>query len=293
MNRVLVMGGDKRFLYLSQILKEKGCAVKTFGTDGAHGTYDMNSFEEEVKGADVIILPIPYTKDGITVNTPLSDECFYLSKIYENVKSDALIFGGIVGDKYLPPKDLNFYDYAKREDFAYLNAVPTAEGAIEAVMKQMPVSISGANALVTGFGKCAKFLSLTLKSLGANVTVCARRSSDISFARVLGMRGEKISEMKKIIGTSDVIFNTVPHIIFFDEELRAIKKGCPLADIASIPGGVQKDAAKRIGVNYLFLPGLPGKYSPSTGAKIIIETIENISEEMGKEGKLWNLSEKG
>ena len=293
MNKVLIIGGDKRFIYLSRILEDKGCEVKSFGTDGTGGGYDMASFEKDVRDADMLILPIPYTTDGITVNTPLSDECLYLSKIYKNVRKDALIFGGVVGDKYIPPDDVRFYDYAKREDFAYLNAVPTAEGAIEAVMKHIPISISGANVLVTGFGKCAKILSLTLKSLGAKVTVCARRSSDIAFAKSLGMNGVKISGMKNILGASDVIFNTVPHIIFGDEELKCIKKGCPLADIASYPGGAEKDAVKRYGTNYLFLPSLPGKYSPSTGAQIILETIKNISEEVGKEGILWNLSEKG
>jgi len=293
MNNVLVIGGDKRFLYLSRILEEKDCHVRNFGIDAKKEEYDMESFEDEVKRADVIILPIPYTKDGITVNTPLCDECLYLSKIYTNVKADALIFGGVVGERFLPPENLNFYDYAKRDDFAYLNAVPTAEGAIEAVMKHMPGTVLGSNALVTGFGKCAKILSFTLKSLGANVTVCARRSSDLSFARALGMNGVRISKMKNHLGTADVIFNTVPHIIFGKEELKLIRKECPLADIASLPGGADKVLAQREGVNYLFLPGIPGKYSPSKGAQIILETIENISEEMGKEGKLWNLSEKG
>ncbi len=293
MNKVLVIGGDKRFAYLSRILKEKNCEVVAFGIDATGGTYDMYSFVKEVKDADVIILPIPYTTDGITVNTPLCDECFYLAKIYENVRSDALIFGGVVGNKYLPPDRINFYDYAKRDDFAYLNAVPTAEGAIEAVMKHIPITLWGADVLVTGFGKCAKVLSLTLKSLGANVTVCARRSSDIAFAKVLGMNALNISKMKEILGTFDVIFNTIPHIIFTEDELKCIKKGCPLADIASNPGGADVSAVKKLGVNHLFLPGLPGKYSPSTGAQIILETIGNISEEMGKEGKLWNLSEKG
>ena len=103
---------------------------------------------------------------------------FYLSKIYENVKSDALIFGGIVGDKYLPPKDLNFYDYAKREDFAYLNAVPTAEGAIQLAMEELPVTLAGAHCLVTGYGRVARALSELLVAMRANVTVAVRKCAD-------------------------------------------------------------------------------------------------------------------
>ena len=40
-------------------------------------------------------------------------------------------------------------------------------------------------------------------------------------------------------------------------------------------------------INYVFLPGIPGKYSPYTAAEIILKTIENIIAESGKDAKLW------
>ena len=70
--------------------------------------------------------------------------------------------------------------------------------------------------------------------------------------------------------------------------LASENTGVSFADIASAPGGADADEAKARGINYLFLPGLPGKYSPVTAAQIIFKTITNI----GKEANLWNLGEK-
>lgn len=291
MNRILIAGGDMRFIYLARLLKQKGCEVAVKGISNSLMQNSSLSLGEEAKKADAVILPIPYTTDGITVNTPGSDQCLYLGEIYDNVRDDTMIFAGVVGEKqYNRPE--NFFDYGKREDFAIRNAVPTAEGAIEAAMGHMPVTIFESNALITGFGRCAKVLSLILKSMGARVTICARKTGDLAMAQALGMKGIHIGKMGNVLGDADVIFNTVPHRIFQKDELLKIKKNCPLTDIASLPGGADSAMAKALGINYLFLPGLPGKYSPLTGAQIICKTIENILFETGREGMWWSLKEK-
>ena len=292
MNRILIVGGDMRFVYLARLLEEKGCSVTVKGTGAATIKKSTLPLGEEAMLEEVFILPLPYTTDGITINTPLCDECLYLREIWDNTRDDALIFGGVVCEKHNEyPK--NFYDYAKRDDFAIRNAVPTAEGAIEATIKHMNVTVSGSKAVVTGFGRCAKVLSLTLKALGADVTVCARKAGDLAMAEALGMKSVHIKKLCDAVDDADVIFNTVPHGIFKKEELSKIKKDCPLADLASNPGGADRELAKELNVKYLFLPSLPGKYSPCTAAEIIMKTIENIIEEIGKEGTLWNFREKG
>jgi len=72
------------------------------------------------------------------------------------------------------------------------------------------------------------------------------------------------------------VFNTIPKRIFFARELNAIKEHTPFADLASAPGGLDADEAKARGINYMFLPSLPGRYSPLTAAQIIFKTITNI-----------------
>ena len=60
-------------------------------------------------------------------------------------------------------------------------------------------------------------------------------------------------------------------------------------------GGRMGDAnmALKRDINYMFLPGIPGKYSPSSAADIILTTIENIIAESGKDANQWIYGEKG
>ena len=67
-------------------------------------------------------------------------------KGYENVH----VFYG-VGD--YDKKYKNCYDYNKRDDFKYKNAILTSEGAIALYKENSNKAIYGSNILITGFGK--------------------------------------------------------------------------------------------------------------------------------------------
>ena len=53
-----------------------------------------------------------------------------------------------------------------REELAVANAVPTAEGAIQIAMEQLPITIHGARVLVVGFGRVGRALAQRLAALG-------------------------------------------------------------------------------------------------------------------------------
>ena len=86
----------------------------------------------------------------------------------------------------------------------------------ESPMEESPETIFGNKILITGFGRIAKTLAKMLVSMGADVTVCARKKSDIAWAEIFGCRGKDFSLLDK---ESDfkIIFNTVPTEIFTKE----------------------------------------------------------------------------
>lgn len=291
MNNALIVGGDMRSVCLAREFKKRGFSPLVCGID-AEKLADAGSlcddFARSLSLASLIILPLPVTKDGVRLYTPLWQGELFVADVLRYANKDALICGGRMNCDLFREHALMAVDYAARDDFASLNAVPTAEGAIEAVMKLLPVTIFSSSALVTGFGKTAKVLALTLKAMGANVTVCARSVRDRSLAEAFGLKAVHLDEMHLYLPRADIVFNTIAHRVFFARELDAIREHTPFADLASAPGGADADEAKARGINYLFLPGLPGKYSPVTAAQIIFKTITNI----GKEANLWNLGEK-
>ena len=59
-----------------------------------------------------------------------------------------------------------------------------------------------------------------------------------------------------------------------------VKKDCLIIDLASNPGGVDREVAKLKGIKTIWALSLPGKVAPLTSAEFIKETIYNIFKEM-------------
>jgi len=88
-----------------------------------------------------------------------------------------LFIAGRITDKIAQLADVyNVYsvDLLEREEMAVLNAIPTAEGAIQIAMEEMPITLHGSNALILGFGRIGKILAKMLHGIGSNVYVEAR-----------------------------------------------------------------------------------------------------------------------
>lgn len=294
MQNILVAGGDNRNIYLARILAQDGFKVSVCGFDEGSEFGENISVVTDVKKAasqsDVIVFGLPVSQDNITVNTPQFDGCIYLNHILANAKKDAIITGGRVSPEIIAKCTNKIVDYSKRDDFAYLNAVPTAEAAIRECKKQIPSTISGLKCAVTGFGKCAEILALALKSMNAIPVVFARSSKDLAHASALGIESHHLDSMKQMLKNFRAIFNTVPFGIFDNECIKTLNDDCVFIDIASAPGGIAEDTCKEK-INYKFLPGLPGKYSPYTAAKIIKDVILTIIRESGKEAHEWPLTD--
>lgn len=286
MYHILVAGGDERNIYLANLLKSEDCKVSVCGF-GRNVHFDddiirVKNMRESASLYDLIVLPLPVSSDNITLNTPGSDKSIYISDILDFARKDCIITGGRISKDIQEKYENLIIDYSKRDDFAYLNSVPTAEGAIRAAMKESKKTISGSKCMVTGFGRCSESLALLLKAMGAKVHVYARSIKDLSHAMALGFESFHLSELKSNAAYYDIIFNSVPFGIFTRECTDRINKNSVFIDIASAPGGIACDAGKE-NLNYHFLPGLPGKYSPYTAAEIIKKVISAIMSESGKD----------
>ena len=174
--------------------------------------------------------------------------------------------------------DIFLFDYFDREEFNVLNAVATSEGAVEIAMKEYPGTINGANCLVTGYGRISKVLTNILKGLGAHVSVAARKKQDLAWASLNGCRPVDMRDLSES-GQYDIIFNTVPAMILDSHALAHIALDSVVIDLASMPGGVDFDSAKRMGIDAVHALSLPGKVAPKSSGEIIKNTIFNMLEE--------------
>ena len=80
-------------------------------------------------------------------------------------------------------------------------------------------------------------------------------------------------------GDYDLVYNTVPHMIFTKRELQALRRDTVLVDLASFPGGVDTLMAHTLGITVVDGRNLPGRTAPETAGALIGETVAEMIEE--------------
>ncbi len=282
-----VLGGDERSLCLAYELMEDGHHVKIFGFDKLEKKLDIeesSSLREAIKDADIIIGPLPFTRDEKTINAPFYSGKIDINNVIKLVHSEQLLTVGKVDEDILElfnKNNINIKDYFHREEMQILNAIPTAEGAIELAMAEMPITIHGSNILILGYGRIGKVLSKMIQGIGATVYVAARKYSDIAWIKSCGYNPVLFKDIEEHLYNMDLVFNTVPELILDEYMLNKFNGKSIVIDLASKPGGVDFEKAEALGVKVNHALGLPGKAAPVTAARVIKETVYNIVREWG------------
>lgn len=277
-----IIGGDKRQIATARAIQSDGYTVCLSCFEKLEQM--LNAFggslplEECILCSDVIILPLPVTRNGITLNTPFSDKKVLFNDEFAKLFRGKTVFCPMK-DKILKTsrywQDVKVYDFLNREEMQVCNAVPTAEGAIEIAMREYLGTINGSRCLITGYGRIGKVLAQMLKGIGADVYISARRKESLAWIK---LNGYIPVEHHNIInsGEFDIIFNTVPAMILDAHIIAKIATNALIIDLASSPGGVDFESAKRMGVSAIHALSLPGKVAPKTSGEIIKNTIFNI-----------------
>lgn len=284
---ILVAGGDLRYVYTARTLLEeyRVCAIgftRKFLPDPE--ILLSESAADGLPPCDALLLPMPVSDDGVLVNAPISRRNVPLASLLPLLKPDALVFGGKFGKARELFENAGFpvIDYLMSEELASCNAIPTAEGAVQILLEEMPRTIHGSRVLVLGFGRIGCRLAYILKALGADVTVAARQPADRTRAQMLGCNAVDFPQIAA--GDFDVLCNTVPQKVIHRELLAQLQPEALVLDLASKPGGVDLDAAKELGSRVVWALSLPGKTAPVTAGEIIARTVSHLIEERGCAG---------
>lgn len=283
-NNFLVIGGDSRIVKLVNMLANKS-VIYTYGLEKAEeiennvNIIKCNRIDEEiVHKNNVIIGPTPFSKDGISIYAPYSENIINIKDTLKKCKEKHLIAGSIKDDlqKVADENSVQITDLIKNEKLAILNSISTAEGAIEVAMKETDTIIHGSNILILGFGRIGKVLAKKLQGLSANVTCAARKQEDLAWINAYGYNSININTMEKELEQFDIIFNTVPHLILTKEKIRYLSKRCVLIELASRPGGIDRKEAEKYKIKVVEALALPGKVAPTTTAEFMKEAIYDL-----------------
>ncbi|MBQ8670858.1 MAG: dipicolinate synthase, partial [Oscillospiraceae bacterium] len=197
-----VVGGDLRQAWLAGRLAERGNSVYTALLDRdvelSPRVHKTEGAARAVEQAGVVVLPLPITADGIYLNAPFGKEKLTLEELFPLLKGKLVLGGRTAGraKELAQEQGVELVDYFEREELAVKNAVPTAEGAIQIAMEELPTTIFGARVLVIGFGRIGKLLAHRLKGMGARVTVSARNYRDLAWIEAYGYCSEHTDQLQ-------------------------------------------------------------------------------------------------
>lgn len=282
---IIVAGGDLRQMTVAKLFQESN-RVFCLGLEQIHDPVGMPTTIEQLilQGVrpDYIILPMPASIDNQTVNTPFSSKQLLLDDVLSLAHEQTVVFGGKLSasvKQRIEDKKLWYFDYLEREEFAILNAVPTAEGAVQIAMEEIATTIYGLRCLIVGYGRISKVLAKYLHVMGAKVIVSARKYEDLAWIKVNGFEPVHTKDIINVIGEQQIVFNTVPATVLNEDVLKTAKEDCLMIDLVSKPGGIDFEVAHQLGIKTIWALSLPGKVAPISAGKIIYDTIQNIENE--------------
>lgn len=253
--KILTIGGDGRMKFAAAELNAEEYGSPTVGT------------------FDIIVLPMPLTRDGETIFAPLAEIPLPFDIIEQFADEGAFIFAGGECERLTEictEHGLTLVNYAKYEPLTLKNAALTAEAAVCLLSNSTERVLLGSRVLITGYGRIASMTAARLRAFGAAVTVAARRAEQRIQAGLDGFRAVTISEIPEIIGGFDYTVNTVPTVLF-DADSFDKMRGVFL-ELATLPN----DPPKNLEIKYIHGGGLPGKNFPETAGKFIAHTIDEI-----------------
>lgn len=120
--KIAIMGGDRRQEYLADMLAEKHKVTMFYMQENREEIHKNQEF-------DAYIFPIPISKDGVHLNTKLSENQPEIEEIIKKLPPKSKILGGNITqdiENLFVKNNLEIVDYYADEKLAILNAVPIA-----------------------------------------------------------------------------------------------------------------------------------------------------------------------
>ena len=286
--KIGILGGDERERVMMECLLALGASLKVFGNPGQkfiNRVHMSEYIEEVVRGVDVLVAPMSGTDAAGIIKARYTEQPLCLDENFFRMVQGTPVLIGMTNEKVkalAAAAGVPLHLIAIREDVGILNAIPTAEGAIQIAMEEMPITIHGTTSLVMGLGKCGLTLAWRLRALGSTVYGVTRSSEAIAKAHDLGIITISYEDLPQYLPKFDLIYNSVPALVLKEADLRLVNEETLIIDLASAPGGVDFEAAKRLGIKAMLCLGLPGKVAPRTAGLILGQVVPEMIEQLIK-----------
>ncbi|MFP7252895.1 dipicolinic acid synthetase subunit A [Terribacillus goriensis] len=282
---IAVLGGDARYLEMIRSLQcSANASVFAVGFEQISQSF-TGGIQRELEDIDphslnAVILPIPGVGSNGQIETVFSDKNIQLTESWvDQLPKDCVIFTGITNDyltELCKKRNLRLISLFDRDDVAIYNSIPTAEGAIMTAIKHTDFTIHGSKVVVLGFGRVGISVASKFDALGAKVQVGSIHDADIARISEMGMHAFFLDRLPEMVKDTDILINTIPALVVKKAIIEQLPAQTLIIDLASKPGGVDFDYAKKRGIEAIHALSLPGIVAPKTAGNILSVVIKQI-----------------
>lgn len=286
--QIAIIGGDARQLEVIRKLTELDAKLSLIGfeqLDHAFTGANKEKIDEvDFSLIDAIVLPVSGTTLDGHVDTIFSNEKVnLLEEMVMKTPEHCTIFSGITNpylDDLINKTKRHHVLLFSRDDVAIYNSIPTVEGAIMMAIQHTDITIHGSNVVVLGLGRVGMSVARTFHLLGSKVKVGARKPEHIARITEMGLSPFHLDELTNYVSDTDILINTIPHLIVTAKVIAKMPVQTLIIDLASKPGGTDFRYAEKRGIKALLAPSLPGIVAPKTAGTILANVLSNLLEKV-------------
>ena len=268
---IAVVAGDRREQEIARQAALAEAEVRGFGFPwpevGIEGVRKAESAADALKGADFALFPIPGIAPDGGLFAPSHDGRIIPSReMLAGMNKGANIILGWADPNlrsHCEPLGIAIHEYEWDEELMLLRGPAIVEGMLRVIIENTDITIHRANICCVGQGTIGTLVTRALVALGARVHVVARNPVQRAQASAAGAEPHDFSELASALSAADIVVSSVPAQIVKREALQAVQKGALLVDLAAPPGGIDRDAAKDLGLKFVWARGL-GSRAPVT-----------------------------
>src|SRR5215468_5142970 len=272
--RIAMLGGDRREQEIARREAATGANVRAYGFTwpdaGIPGVTYLRDPAAVLDGAKFALLPIPGIAASGALFAPSADAPIIPDRaLLSRMAPRAHIILGWADKNLKAHADalsIRLHEYEWDRSLMLQRTPAIIEGLLKIVIENSAVTIHNARVCIVGQGTIGAVLTRYMVALGAHTHIAARNAEQRATAFVAGATPHLLDELPQLAPRLDFIFSTVPSRVVGEDVLSRLPKSALIVDLAAPPGGVDFDAAKRLGLAAIWGRGLGSRAPVTVGA---------------------------
>jgi dipicolinate synthase subunit A len=174
---------------------------------------------------------------------------------------------------------ITLHEYESDTRLMLMRAPAIVEGLLKVIIENTEITIHKSRVCVVGQGTIGFLVTRYMLALGAHTHVAARNAVQRAAAYAAGAEAHPLEALEALAPTLDTIVSTVPAPVVARNVLARLPSHALLVDLAAPPGGIDRDAARELGLKFVWARGMGMRAPKTVGASQwegIRQRIESI-----------------